>query len=84
MLLPPQELVRVDAGLFQNCPQRPLRHIARMVGDGGIAVGSGIEPDLVASRGLAIKLKSQLLQTLDDLAVWVTPRRPIQPPTTSG
>ena len=40
-----------------------------MVGDGGVTVGLGVEPDLMGACGLAVERKAEYLQALDDLPV---------------
>jgi hypothetical protein len=67
-----QEIVRLDTGLSQNGPQRAFRQVSGMVGDGGVAIGLGIVPDLVASGRLTVKGKAERLETFDDLAVFKT------------
>jgi len=62
----------LDAGLPQNGPQRFFRHVAGMIGDGSIAVGLFIVPDLVASGRLAIKHKTKHLEALNDLVIFKT------------
>ena len=57
----PQKLLRLDARLFEDGPQRAFGHITGVVGDGGVSVCGGVEPDFMATRRLAIKLKPQLL-----------------------
>ena len=38
-------------------------------GDGGVAAGDRVIPDLMAAGGLAMKLQPQLLEPLGDVAV---------------
>jgi len=38
--------------------ERAFRHVAGMIGDGGVAVGGGVVPDLVTAGGLAVELKT--------------------------
>jgi hypothetical protein len=41
--------------------QRALGQIAGVVGDGGVAVGRGVAPNLVAAGRLTVELKAQRL-----------------------
>lgn len=56
-----QKSFRLDTRLLEDGAERAFRHIAGMVGDGGVVVGCGVEPDFMASRCLAIERKTQLL-----------------------
>ena len=42
-------LVWLDAGLFRDGAEGAFRQVAGMVRDGGVAVGGGVEPDLVTA-----------------------------------
>ena len=64
-----QEHFRLDAGLLEDGAQRAFGHVAGMVGDGGVAVGRRVVPDLVAAGGLAMKLHPERLQSPGDVAV---------------
>jgi hypothetical protein len=44
-----QKLFRLNARLFDDSVERTFGHIARMVGNGGVAVGGGVEPDFMAA-----------------------------------
>jgi hypothetical protein len=68
-LLSPSELIRINTGLLQNRPQGPFRHISGMVWDRRIAIGLRAEPDLVAPGRLAIKLKSEYLESTHDFTI---------------
>lgn len=43
-----------DAGLLDDGAQRAFRHIARMIGNRGIALSPGVEPYLMGAGGLTI------------------------------
>jgi YD repeat-containing protein len=79
-----QERLGVDTGLLEDGAQGALGHVAGMIGDGGVAIRRRVEPDLVAARGLAMKLKAKLLEALDDLAIAKARQRPHQVDTISG
>ena len=64
-----QKLLCGDPCLPKDSFQGALRHITWMVGDGGITIRRRVEPDLMATSGLTVKLKPQHLQLLDDLPV---------------
>ena len=55
--------------MAKNSPKCAFRHVARMVGDGGVAAVSFIVPDFVASGGLAIENKSKGFYAFGDLAL---------------
>lgn len=65
----PQEGFRLDVGLLEDGAQRAFRHIAGMIGDGGVTVGLRIEPNLMGARRLTVELEAELTQALDDLPV---------------
>jgi hypothetical protein len=67
-----QKIVRLNVGLAQNGPQRTFRHIAGMVGDGGVAGGILIVPDLMASGRLAVEGKAERLEAFNDLSIGKT------------
>ena len=46
-----QEHIRLDAGLFEDSAERAFGHVAGMVGNGGVAVGGRVVPDLMAAWG---------------------------------
>ena len=86
---------RRNISLLENRAQRSFRHIPAVIRDGGIAMGRGVEPDLMRSAGLTIKLEAKLLQPLDDfpvseagepahVAVVLIPRLARYAPTISG
>jgi len=49
--------------------QRSFGQIAGVVGNGGIAAGGGVVPDLMTAGGLAVEFEAEFLQLLDDLPV---------------
>src|SRR5580658_6954978 len=67
--LSPQEVVLRYPGLPEDAAQRAFRHIAGMIGNGRVAAGAGIEPDLMRSGGLPAEFKTDPLQALDDLPI---------------
>ncbi len=73
-----QERFGIDTRLFQNRAQRPFRHVARMIGYGGVTVQSGVEPDFMGTRGLSMKDQAELLQPPDDVAITKAGQRPHQ------
>jgi hypothetical protein len=54
-----QKHFRFDASLFQDGAQRSFWHIARMVWDGGVAVGCRLMPDLMTTGRLTMELKAE-------------------------
>ncbi len=67
-----QEFVRCDACLRQDGSQGALWHVAWMIGDGGVTIGGGVEPDLVRASGLTVELEAYPLQALHDLPILET------------
>jgi hypothetical protein len=65
----PQEIIRIDSRLLQDRSERALRHVAWMIWDRGKTPRAGIEPDLMATGGLAVELKTAPLQLPNDLSV---------------
>lgn len=61
-----QEFFGHNTRLPENCVQRPFRHVARVVRDGGVPLGDRVKPDLMRPGGLAVELKSQIFEFLDD------------------
>jgi hypothetical protein len=61
-------LIRSYARLFQDGAQRAFGHVARMIGNGGVATCAGIELDLVAAGGLTVELKPERFESWNDLA----------------
>ena len=58
---PLQELIGINTRLPQNGPQSSLRHVAGVVGDCRIAIGRGVEPDLVDFQTLDGRTRIQIL-----------------------
>jgi len=56
-----EEVLGFDRGLWEDGAERAFGHIAWIVGDGGVAMGGGIDPDLVRTGSLTAKFKSQTL-----------------------
>ena len=46
-----------------------LRAVARMIRDGGVAVGLLVVPDLMASGRLSVKHKAVRFKAFDDLSI---------------
>ncbi len=64
-----QELVRLDPGLPEDCPECSLRHGAGMVGKSCDPAGHWILPDFMRPGGLAGEFETQAFQTPDDVAI---------------
>jgi hypothetical protein len=54
-----QKLIRGYICLFQNSPERALRHVARVVRNGCQFTGFRVCPNFVAPRSIATELKTQ-------------------------
>jgi len=55
----PQKRVWTNASLFEDGTQCTFGHVARVVGNGRVAVGLAVKPDFVRASGLAVKLEPQ-------------------------
>lgn len=66
-----QKIIRLDVGLFQNGTQGAFRHVAGMIGNGGVALCGWIEPDFMTARCLTVELETQLFEPFDNVAVFV-------------
>lgn len=64
-----EEYVWIDFCLPQDCPQRPLWHVTRMIGHGRIAIRVRIEPDLMAARRLPVKGEAAGSELSHDLPI---------------
>ena len=64
-----QEIIRLDACLFEDSTECPFREISGMVGNCCISIRLVIDPDLMASGGIAIKNKSKATQLFYDLCI---------------
>ena len=84
LLLPLQEGLGIDASLFEDGAQRAFGHVARVVGDGGVAVQRGVEPNFVATSSLAVELQAQRFQSFDDVSITKTRQRAHQMATING
>ena len=73
-----------DAGLLEDGAQRALWHVAGVVGEGGVPVQRGVEPDFMRACGLAMELQAQLLQPLDNVSIAEARQRTHQVATISG
>ena len=73
-----------DAGLLEDGAQRALWHVAGVVGEGGVPVQRGVEPDFMRTCGLAMELQAQLLQPLDNVSIAEARQRTHQVATISG
>ncbi len=65
----PQEVVRIDSSLFQNCPQRSFRHVPWVIRQRCVTIRAGIEPDFMATGGLPVELESAYFQFPCNIAV---------------
>jgi hypothetical protein len=54
------------------------------IGEGGIAVGLGVEPDFMGAGRLAVELEAQALEPFDDLAIAETRQPSDQALTING
>ena len=54
-----QEIIGLDASLFEDGSKGPLRHIAGVIGNSRIVAGLLVVPDLVASGSLPVKGKAE-------------------------
>lgn len=59
----------IYARLLEDGAQRTFWQVAGMVGNGGVAIGGRVVPDLVAAGGLAMELHTQRFESLDDIAI---------------
>lgn len=64
-----QEGLLIDVRLLEDGAQRAFWHVAGMVGNGGVAVGGRVVPNLMATGGLAMKLHTQRFESLGDVAI---------------
>lgn len=64
-----QKFFRFNCRLFQDRSQRTLWHFAGMVGNGGVTIGRGIEPDFVAPGGLTVELEATRSQFPCDFTI---------------
>ena len=79
-----QKYFRVGIGLLEDGSQSAFRHVAGVVGNGGVPVGCRVEPDFVAACGLAVKFEAELFLTLDDLPIAEARKPPHQNATIKG
>ena len=79
-----KEGVDVDARLLEDGAQGAFRHIPGMIRYSGVAIRSGIEPDLVTSCGLPMELEAKVPEPPDDLPVSETGQHPHQVATING
>jgi hypothetical protein len=71
-----QKCLHAHIGLAKDGPQRPLGHIARVIGNGGVPLIRRPIPDFKRSSRLAIKREAQLLETLHNVAIAKTSKSP--------
>jgi len=57
-----KEIIGLDVGFLQDCPERAFGDVARMVLDGGVSIGFFVVPDLKASGSLPVKGKPKGLK----------------------
>lgn len=79
-----RELVGVDACLPEEGAQGAFGHVARVVGDGGVAIVGGVEPDLVRTGSLTIEGEAQRPQALHDVAIAEPGEASLVQPSSSG
>ena len=73
-----QEVLGFDSSLAENGAKRALGHIAGMIGDCGVTMRGGIDPDLVRSGSLSGEREAGSLQSPHDLPVSEAGSRPIR------
>ena len=71
-----QKIIRRNTGLFENRTKSAFRHIAGMIGYGGVSVSLCVVPDLVTTGGLAVEGKAKCFKTLGYLPVTKTCQTP--------
>ena len=64
-----EKIVRVNRRLFQDGSKRSFWHVAGMIRYGRVAFASWVEPDFVASSGLAVKFEPVGFQPSSDFSV---------------
>ena len=79
-----QELIGCHICLPKDCSERSFRHVAGMVGNGGVFIAGWVKPDLMAAGSLAIELEAQLFEFFDDLPVFEACQPAHQVPRISG
>ena len=70
--------------LLEDGAQRPFRRVAWMVGNSGVMISCGVEPNLVTACRLPVELKSEQLQTSIDVSIPETCKTTHQVATMSG
>ena len=61
-----QEFIHINTSLLEDGKQRPLGHVSGVVRQGGIAICRRVVPNLMRTRRLTVKLKAEVLESLDD------------------
>ena len=59
-----QKFLHRNPSLFEYGPQRPLGHVAGVIGDGGVTVIDWMVPDLMTTGSLAVNSKPKCLSGL--------------------
>lgn len=67
-----QEVVGGDSGLIEDGAEGAFGEVAGVIGDCRLAVGLGVEPDLVATGSLAIKAEPEEFEAACDFPVTET------------
>ena len=61
-----QEFIHINTSLLEDGTQCPLGHVSGVVRRGGIAICRRVVPNLMRTRRLTVKLKAEVLESLDD------------------
>lgn len=64
-----QEGLRFNPRLPENGSECAFRHIAGMVGKGGVTAGGGVVTDLMTAGGLTVEFEPELLDPPDNIPV---------------
>lgn len=70
-----QKIVGTDCCLLEDSSKCTLGHVAGMIRNSCVAIRLRVEPNLMASRCLAVELKAARFQLLDNFAI-AKPRQP--------
>lgn len=71
-----QKIIRRNASLLEDRPQGALRHIAGMIGNGGVSISLRVVPDFVTACGLAVEGKAKCFKTSGYIPVTKTCQTP--------
>ena len=64
-----QKVIHAHAGLAQDGPKSSFRHVAWVIGDGGLALTRCLLPDFVGACRLAIESKHNMLKSFHHIAL---------------